>query len=103
MTLSPSPKERVSELVDSVKDLEAQLSQQEEETKSVIAKWQASCSALEEQNKKLNSQLESSVEKTGKLETSLQEAKSGLEEAKKKSEEDELVLVKWQGESSQNF
>lgn len=67
-----------------MKDLEAQLSQQEEETKTVITKWQQSCAALEEQNKDLNQKL--------------QETKKGLDEAESKIKEDEDVVAKWQGE-----
>lgn len=88
----------MSELEEAVKDLETQLGQQEEETKAVIAKWQTTCTALEEQNQNFKSQLQASTENGEALEVQLQEARNGLEEAEKKSKEDEEVLANWQGE-----
>lgn len=90
--------ERVSELEAAVKELESQLNQQEDETKAVIAKWQANCSALEEQNKDLTGRLQVSADNVLVLEAKLEDTQRGLDVAEAKIKDDEDVVAKWQGE-----
>jgi chromosome segregation ATPase len=51
-------KERVAELEGSVKDLERQLLEQEQEAESAISQWQKNCSELDAKFSKLESQYE---------------------------------------------
>lgn len=92
--------ERVAELESASKEMAAQMGQQEVEAKSVIAKWQESCTELEEQSKDLGQQLEASHEKEHQLGARLHETQKALEDAKASLKEDEDSLAKWQGKHS---
>lgn len=59
--------ERVTELDAVVKDLETQLSEQEEEANSAIAVWQENWTALEERNAELVESMEIANEQSEKL------------------------------------
>lgn len=96
--------ERVAELESTVKDLEVQLSEQEEEASSAIKKWQESCMALEEKNSELLQALEGAgegVEGNGDdaveaMKAKLQETESELENARAKLLDDDDVVTAWE-------
>lgn len=99
--------ERVAGLESAVKDMELQLSEQEESANTVITKWQESCNALEEKNSELLSRMESfgpgedemvSREALLALEHRLQETEAALVLAKENLKDDDDVVLKWQGE-----
>lgn len=89
--------ERVVELEETEKELQAQLGQQETEADSVIEKWQESYNALEEKNNQLSQELAVSSENEGTLQNKLQETQKELDEAQHKLKDDEELLAKDQG------
>lgn len=98
--------ERVAELELRVKDMEAQLSEQEVEANTAITKWQESCAALEEKNTELMKSLEASGEddqevsheSIASLEAKLKETETALAEARESLTDDGDVVLMWQGE-----
>lgn len=89
--------ERVSELEGALIDVQAQLNEQEEEAETAIAKWQESCSSLQEQNGKLVHKIETSNDVEGSMQQRMEETQRALEEAKKNLKADEDAIAKWQG------
>ena len=103
-SLSFSTAERVAGLESAIKDLEFQLTEQEESASSVIAKWQESCNALEEKNAELLSSLESfgpgeviSKEALLELQNRLRQTEEALAKAKENLRDDDDVVLHWQG------
>lgn len=103
--------ERVAELDALVKDLEIQLAEQEESANTVIAKWQESCTALEEKNTELtqslaaaggalqasgNNEQQASSGILAELQKDLEQTKAALATAQEKLEDDDSVVVKWE-------
>ena len=99
--------ERVAELETNVQDLELQLAEQEESANTAIAKWQETCTALEERTAELTQLLEASTggqtsnQETGvALRMDLEKTKASLAEAEAKLAEDDQIIVKWEGKIS---
>jgi hypothetical protein len=93
-------------LESTVKDLQVQLTEQEESANVVIAKWQESCNALEEKNGQLLSALEScgvgdegviSQEALTALQERLRETERALARAREDMKEDDDAVLRWQG------
>lgn len=95
-----------------MKELDLQLTEQEESANAAIAQWQESFTALEEKNVELMQALEtsggsnegnpisgheSSQESIAALNADLETTKTALAEAEAKLAEDDLVVVKWEG------
>jgi len=96
------PVERVAELESAVKDLEVQLSEQEENANSAILKWQESCNSLEEKNSQLVSSLESfgggdESDALALLQAQLHEAHKALTDARENMKDDDNAVLHWQG------
>lgn len=104
--------ERVAALEAEVKELDVQLTEQEESANAAITQWQESFTALEEQNTELVQALEtaggskegnpisgheSSQESIAALNADLETTKAALAEAEAKLAEDDQVVVKWEG------
>lgn len=95
-----------------MKDLEVQLTEQEESANSAILKWQESCKALEESNAELIQSLEASAgpndeqattdqhDTVAALQRDLEQAKEALAAAEAKLADDDDVVVKWEGKHS---
>ena len=105
--------ERAKELESLVKELEEQLGSQEESAGSAISQWQESYVELEKQNKELLEALEArtTVERSmsadqenlsafESLQADLQQTKMALAAAQAKLEDDDSVVVKWEGKFS---
>lgn len=101
--------ERVTELECLVKDLEEQLAGQEESANSAISQWQESYVAIENRNRELMVSLEAAgrnaasitqetnVNALASLHAELEETKTALAAAQAKLEDDDSVVVKWEG------
>ena len=81
------------ELESALKDSEAQ----EEEVQRVIAKWQETCTALEEKNAELVRSQEDSTTAISELEERLQVTEKELVDAKELLSNDDNVNTLWQG------
>ncbi|CAB9510979.1 Inherit from KOG: Kinesin family member [Seminavis robusta] len=85
--------DRTSALEEAIKDLEAQLNEQEEDANNVISMWQQSCSTLEEQKAELAQNLETSNEAETNIRAQLQESQQALEESQQNVTKGEEALA----------